>query len=88
MYIFCLAREGTEEAAEIAAFAANIQREDNAARVELKTEDGFLGLWAYSKELTGYLSNGARPFLSLHRTGQQDRYFDLPLSCVNTLYEL
>ena len=88
MYIFCLVKEGTEEAAAVAAFAADIQREDNAARLELKTDEGFVCLWAYSKELGGYLSNGFKPVLRLHRIGHQDGYFELPLACINTLYEL
>ena len=88
MYIFCLVKEGTEEAAAVAAFAADIQREDKAARLELKYNDGFCCLWAYSKELGGYLSNGFKPVLRLHRIGQQDGYFEIPLSCINTLYEL
>ena len=88
MYVFCLVKEGTDEAAAVAAFAVDIQREDNAARVELKNEDGFCCLWAYSKELGGYLSNGFKPVLRLHRIGQLDGYFEIPLSCIKTLYEL
>ena len=88
MYIFCLVKENTDEAATVAAFAADIQRADSSARLELKDEDGFRCLWAYSKELGGYLSNGFKPVLRLHRIGQQDGYFELPLACINTLYEL
>lgn len=88
MYIFCMVKEGTENAAALAAFADNIRKEDNAARLELKNEDGFCCLWAYSKELGGYLSNGFNPVLRLHRTGQNGGYFELPLACINTLYEL
>ena len=89
MYIFCMVKEGTEDAAAVAAFADNIRKEDAAARVELKTsEGGWCCLWAYSKELGGYLSNGFKPVLRLHRIGQQDGYFELPLACINTLYEL
>ena len=83
-----MVKEGTEDAAAVAAFAADIQREDTAARLELKNEDGFCCLWAYSKELGGYLSNGFKPVLRLHRIGQLDGYFELPLACINTLYEL
>ena len=88
MYIFCMVKEGTENAAAVAAFADNIRKEDNAARVEIKNDEGFVCLWAYSKELSGYLSNGYKPILSLHKIGQEGGFFDLPLSCINTLYEL
>lgn len=88
MQIFCLVKEGTDEAAAVAAFADNIRKEDASAHFELKNEDGFCCLWAYSKELGGYLSNGFKPVLRLHRIGQLGGYFEIPLSCINTLYEL
>ena len=88
MYVFCMVRENTSGAAAVAAFADNIRKEDNAARLELKNDDGFCCLWAYSKELSGYLSNGFNPVLRLHRIGQNGGYFELPLACINTLFEL
>ena len=89
MYIFCLKRIDDPEAEKIRTFAAEIRARDSAARIEIKEEDGFCSCFAYSKALGGYLSNYFNmPLLRLHTLGNNDDYFELPLSCINTLYEL
>lgn len=90
MYIFCLARlEDQTKAEKIRAFAAEIQKRDSAARIELKEDEGFCCCFAYSKAIGGYLSNNFNlPCLRLHTIGNNDDYFELPFACINTLYEL
>ena len=89
MYIFCLSRIEDPKAEKIRAFAAEVKSRDSAARIELKEEDGFCCCFAYSKAIGGYLSNAFNlPCLRLHTIGNNEDYFELPFSCVNTLYEL
>ena len=88
MYIFCMRRIEDPEADKIRSFATEIRARDSAARIELKEEDGFCSCFAYSKAVGGYLSNAFIPMLRLHTLGNDNDYFELPLACINTLYEL
>lgn len=88
MYVFCIKRIDDPEADKIRDFAEEVKRRDSAARVELKEENGFLTCFAFSRAVGGYLSNAFIPMLRLHTVGKNDDYFELPLSCINTLYAL
>lgn len=88
MYVFLCKRLEEPEAEKIRLFADEVKQRDRAARIDLNEGDGFICCFIYSRAVAGYLTNAFIPELRLHTIGNNDDYFEIPLSCVNTLYEL